>query len=144
MNNLAKNPAGESIEAEKKKLQWGGAQVTKGPQTVLSQLKVLSEWLTGGGAQQYFKNLPPRKRWLVIAGAIVIGIIAWNALFQGGGRNCIASAFGYPPTCSDDPQDEERTEFNRGGDGTCKTTVVNGRNIGKCLQVTSDNECIPC
>jgi len=125
-------------------IRWGGVKVTSGTQTVLNQLKVLMQGLQGKTVTEGLRMPPQRKKFIVIAGIAVIGLIAWFSIFGEGGRNCIASAFDYQPTCSDDPQDEERTEFNRGGDGTCKKTVVNGRNIGKCLRVTSNNQCVPC
>ena len=103
------------------------------------------------GGKEVFKIIPgtlevdPKILKIAVAlGLITIVYFGGKAFLGGDTRNCIGSAFGYPPTCSDDPQDEERTEFNRGGDGTCKKTVVNGRSKGKCLNVTSENECVPC
>jgi len=137
-------------EEEKAKLQWGGVKVTKGDQTVLNQLKVLANIIAGASKEP---KVPQIKAWInrspALAAGLLIGIAAVAAFIfslvgPGQSRTCIGSAFGYPPTCSDDDQDAERTESNRGGDGTCKTTVVNGRNLGKCYQVDGNNECLSC
>lgn len=46
-------------------------------------------------------------------------------------RNCIASALGNPPSCSDN-------------NNVCEPTTVNNRLLGDCAGVDTNNECIPC
>lgn len=52
--------------------------------------------------------------------------------FGGPVRNCIKSSLGNLPDCND----------GRGGDGTSKSTTVNGRSIGMCRSVSAGGECI--
>jgi hypothetical protein len=58
---------------------------------------------------------------------------AFLSLFGKGAnaRNCITSALGNPPECSDN-------------NNVCEPTTVNNKLLGDCMGVTNDNKCIPC
>ena len=51
---------------------------------------------------------------------------------DGGFRSCIKSSFGSLPDCSD----------THGGDGVPKRTMVNGKDIGICSNVTVNGDCV--
>lgn len=70
----------------------------------------------------------------VLLGLALAQYIMSGRLPFGGGpvRNCIKSALGNLPDCND----------GRGGDGTLKSTTVNGRSIGMCRNVTAAGGCI--
>ena len=52
-----------------------------------------------------------------------------GAQVSGGVRNCIKSVLGNPPSCSDN-------------DGKLKRTTLNGKFIGECRGLDSNNQCI--
>ena len=70
----------------------------------------------------------------VLLGLLLAQYVMTGSLpFSGGSvRNCVKSALGSLPDCND----------GRGGDGTLKSTEVNGRSIGMCRNVTVGGECI--
>jgi hypothetical protein len=80
----------------------------------------------------------------IIAGIILIILVGYlivSIIERGEVRNCMQSANGYIPTCSDDSPNQS----DRGGDGTCKTTSVNGMTLPvKCVKITAPGQCIPC
>ncbi len=60
-------------------------------------------------------------------------IMSGSLPFSGGPvRNCIKSALGGLPDCND----------GRGGDGTPKSTTVNGKSVGTCRNVTASGGCV--
>ncbi|GEM_PF-4019468 len=85
------------------------------------------------------KGFSKAARSAIVVVSILIGlmlaqyVMTGNLPFAGGQvRNCIKSALRNFPDCND----------GRGGDGTLKSTTVNGRSIGMCRSVSVTGECV--